>query len=197
MLEQIKNLSLGVLLISSVIILNACDSPESRLPKELELRKPEYEFKRSVAFGPGGSNHSIRVYELPQNTIVKLKASGLQFLNQMPSTVNYQTRMTLIDQNQESLWKPFKHWQMTPVKVDAAWIRKTWVVGFHPIPTLNQFFAEKQNSTFLFSIPVDVKAVIDKMVQQPGNYYAYGGYRNNSILILSPTNKKALYLFRD
>lgn len=202
MLKIIKfNHILLILFIGFVIIafiLANLDTTQSRLPSELELAKPSYEANLSHTFGPGGLNHSIWIYDIPPNVLGEISRSGLSYLNSLPSTQNYQTNKFRSQfYSTEKYWKPFKEWQNTPIVQDDKWIRKSWIVGRKPQPTLSQFIAKNDDSEFIKSIPPDTYDLIQRMIQSEGNYYAYGGYRNMGVLILSPSDKKALYLFRD
>ena len=62
------------------------------IPKELGLTKPIYEKSSSEAFGPGGINHALKVYDLDVEVVRKIENSGSNFLNTMPSAINFPMR---------------------------------------------------------------------------------------------------------
>lgn len=179
-----------------LLILFACSKHESSKPKELKLRKELYSQKVSHTFGPGGINHSITIYELPKDVIAQIQSSGLTFLNNLPSVLAQKKSLQNIDRKRP-YWVPFMNWQETPVHQDDNWIRKKWVVGIKDKPFLGQFIGKKNDSAFIQSIPIQTLDLINYMIQTPQNYYAYGGYRNKCVLIVSVEQQKALYLFRD
>lgn len=194
-----NKISQGVGLLSVLFILFivfACSKQESSKPKELKLRKELYSQKVSHTFGPGGINHSITIYELPKDVIAQIQSSGLSFLNNLPSVLEQKKNLQNIDRKRP-YWVPFMNWQETPILQDDYWIRKKWVVGIKNKPFLGQFIGEKNDSTFIQSIPIQTLELINYMIQMPQNYYAYGGYRNMCVLIVSAEQQKALYLFRD
>jgi len=65
-------------------------------------------------------------------------------------------------------------------------------------PTVGEFVGDvQQESNFMKTIDPHIEDLLHRIIRSSGSYYAYGGYHDLGILILSPEHDNAFYLFRD
>lgn len=181
------------------IILISCFGNEGRLPSELRLTNVIYKERKQNLVGPGGLNHSLTLYELRSDIAERINQEGLRYLNSLPSAKNYET-----NKNRDDLgglapyWTPFEYWSRTPIKKDQRWIRRSWAVDEGDQPTLEDFVGYlNQEDAFMRSIDRNIEKLLHDIIRSDGSYYAYGGYRDKGVLIVSSEIGKAFHLHRD
>lgn len=101
-------------------------------------------------------------------------------------------------------WAPFVTWRATPVPKEVQWLRggdksdldEKW----HPsIETFYTRFYKGSTDTnpFISTISSEFIDAFHEAISTPGNFYAYGYYRDMCLLVVSPKMGKSFYLFRD
>lgn len=209
------NKSLWVMFIALVSLFAAsCSDQRSQLPNEFTLDQPIYQTEKTHTFGPGGINQSFTVYELSQKVSATIADKGLPYLNSLPSALAQKQRSKppkVYDYKIENGKKvpgmtgpwsgPFIDWHATPVLNQKEWLRfghdlgkdwkpsvATFYVSFKGDPTANEFVS---------TISSEFAASFHMAISTPGNFYAYGGYRDMCVVVISPATGKLFVLYRD
>jgi hypothetical protein len=98
-------------------------------------------------------------------------------------------------------WAPFVNWNATPVPKEEKWLRYGRDLDKDWKPEIETFYKAYKGDTtvnsFIAEIPAELSNQFHEAISTPGNFYAYGYYRDMSILVVSPKMGKAFYLFRD
>lgn len=96
---------------------------------------------------------------------------------------------------------PFVIWNATPVPKEEKWLRYGRDLGKDWKPTITTFYkAYKEDTTidhFISTISPEFSDQFHEAISTPGNFYAYGYYRDMCLLVVSPKMGKAFYLYRD
>lgn len=211
------NRRLWVFFISVVVVLNASCSARPQFPEELKLDRVIYKTGEQHLVGPGGLNMSFVVFELPKEVSATMSNKGLLYLNSLPSVLEQKRNSkppravvstwknsegeTLTGTSTPPYWAPFVIWRSTPVPAEQEWLRygRDLEVGWKP--SLKNFYnAYKEDiskDSLIETIPPEFSADFHEAISTPGNFYAYGFYRDKCLLLVSPKLGKAFYLFRD
>ena len=98
-------------------------------------------------------------------------------------------------------WAPFVIWNVTPVPKEEKWLRRGRDLGKEWTPSITTFYKSFKGDTtvdnFISTISPEFSDQFHEAISMPGNFYAYGYYRDMCILVVSPKLGKAFYLFRD
>jgi len=98
-------------------------------------------------------------------------------------------------------WAPFVIWNATPVPKEEKWLRYGRDLGKDWKPSITTFYKAFKGDTtkdnFISTISPEFSDQFHEAISTPGNFYAYGYYRDMCILVVSPKMVKAFYLFRD
>ena len=98
-------------------------------------------------------------------------------------------------------WAPFVTWNATPVPKEKKWPRSARDLGKDWKPTITNFYKSSTGATpvdnFISTISPEFSDQFHEAISTPGNFYAYGYYRDICVLVVSPKMGKAFYLFRD
>jgi hypothetical protein len=198
-------------------------------PAEFKLGRVLHQTEKAHFLGPGGSNHSFAVYEIPQEAAAKIQAGGLSYLNSLPSVVEQkknaaQPRVETITYSVVKCavpgcpeekdpknrvtrtftgpyWAPFADWHATPVPKEEKWLRSgrstggDWELGIESF--YKSYQADTSAAAFIATLPPALSEQFHEAISTPGSFYAYGHYRDMCILVVSPKQGKAFYLFRD
>lgn len=187
-----------MIFVLAALFLSGCQ--DDIIPKEFNLGNPSYKQRVSHLFGPGGINHSFNVFDLDQNIASEIAGSGIEFLNNMPSVVNFP------DEKQEAYRGegfynpyrvPFAQWKKLPILKDYRWPRRSYSALDTDQPMAIEFFGDKKRKDFTPTIDAEHLALFHQIIHSGQGYYAYGGYRENCIMVISPKFQKVYYLFRD
>jgi len=96
---------------------------------------------------------------------------------------------------------PFANWNGTPVPREEKWLRHGRDLGKDWKPEITTFYkgfkGDTTNDEFISTISPEFSDRFHEAISTPGNFYAYGFYRDKSILVVSPRMGMAFYLFRD
>jgi len=96
---------------------------------------------------------------------------------------------------------PFAIWNATPVPKEEKWLRYGRDLGKDWKPSITTFYKAYKGDTtvdnFISTISPEFSDQFHEAISTPGNFYAYGYYRDMCILVVSPKMGKAFYLFRD
>jgi len=96
---------------------------------------------------------------------------------------------------------PFAIWNATPIPKEEKWLRYGHDLGKDWQPSITTFFVSFQGDntkdSFISTISPEFADAFNEAISTPGNYYAYGYYRDMCLLVVSPKTGKAFYLFRD
>lgn len=189
--------------LAATLVLVSCVQ-RSKFPAELKLERVLCQTEETSAIGPGGQSHSFTVYELPKEVSATIAEKGLPYLNSLPSVVKHleKQKHVKIDPDAGPYWAPFVNWNATPVPKEEKWVRygtnrfsKDWK------PSTSTFYKSYEGDTFtdhfISSILQEFTDQFHEAISTPGNFYAYGFYRDRCILVVSPKSGKAFYLFRD
>lgn len=175
------------------------NSEAENIPMELSLSWPTYSKQVQYAFGPGGVNHSFNIFKLKKSVAQTIDSQGLTFLNSMPSALSHPTKADRPTYDKYSpYWASFPKWRTLPIAKDDEWIRKAHSVDSGDQPTLSDFIGDAiKGHEFTDSIDKQKLDLFHQVIQSKSGYYAYGGYHDMSVIIVSPENGVAYYLFRD
>ena len=98
-------------------------------------------------------------------------------------------------------WAPFVIWNATPVPKEEKWLRYGRDLGKDWKPSITTFYKAYKGDTtvdnFISTISPEFSDQFHEAISMPGNFYAYGYYRDMCILVVSPKLGKVFYLFRD
>ena len=171
-------LILGLLI---AIPLVACKGYErsvmlSFVPDALDVHSIAYTKEESWGFGPGGNEAGVRVYPLGDEVARKIEAGGLKFFATMPSNE---------DQASHDWRGRYEDWHETPIRADVHW---------QPNPKTGRMAMYDYVCAYGFCIDVDPDVVreVEQVVNEPGNYYAYGRI---GVIVVSPKSRKVFYLY--
>jgi hypothetical protein len=187
-----------------ITLLSVSCSKDPQFPTELKLERVLHQSEKTSVIGPGGLNNSFTVYELPQEVSATIAERGLPYLNTLPSVVKLVEKQKHVKTDLDSglYWAPFVTWNATPVPKEEKWLRygsnrfsKDWK------PSISTFYQGWEGDTFvdhfISTIPPEFSDQFHEAISTPGNFYAYGFYRDKCILVVSPKTGRAFYLFRD
>ena len=194
-LKYIICISIFSFIFSSLI---GCSFQDRVLPKELSLSEPEYTKEVIHFVGPGGINQSFKVFKLSPEVAQEINLNGLSFLNSMPSAINYRYELKRRSNGSTPYWMSFPKWSALPIQKDDRWKRRSYSVDVGDQPTAADFFGDvSQNYKFTNTIDARHLELFHSIIHSGKGFYAYGGYREKCVLIVSPENGLAYYLFRD
>ncbi len=98
-------------------------------------------------------------------------------------------------------WAPFVIWNVTPVPKEEKWLRRGRDLGKDWKPSITTFYKGFKGDTtvdnFISTISSEFSDQFHEAISTPGNFYAYGFYRDMCLLVVSPKMGKTFYLFRD
>lgn len=101
-------------------------------------------------------------------------------------------------------WAPFVIWNATPVPKEVQWLRRGEKSDLDEDwnPSLATFYTRfykgsTKKHPFISTITPEFTNAFNEAISTPGNFYAYGYYRDMCLLVVSPKMGKAFYLFRD
>lgn len=176
----------------------ACTSREYVLPSELSLTAPKYTKKVSHIVGPGGINHMFQVFKLRPEIVQQINQDGLSFLNAMPSAINHPFEAKRKTYKSGPYRASFPKWSKLPIAKVERWKRRSYSVDLGDQPTAAEFFGDvTTNNDFTNTIDAKTLELFHSTIRSGKGYYAWGGYRDICVLIVSPENGLAYYLFRD
>lgn len=197
-------------LMAVTALLTASCSGRALHPTELKLERVLHQTEEQQPFGPGGLNQSFTVYELPKGVSATIVDRGLPYLNSLPSVIEqvkkskppqvdvsyYKNSDGKVFTNTSTgpYWAPFVVWNATPIPLDDKWVRRGRDSGKGLNPSIETFYAKEK---FVSKIPAEFRDQFHEVISTPGNFYAYGFYRDMCIVVVSPKLGKAFYLFRD
>ena len=175
------------------------------IPEILNLSNPIYENRVSHFVGPGGINHSFVVYKLEPDVAEQIEREGLAFFKSITPQIKYSSKGPPKPGGRVSpYWTSFSKWAPLPVAKDKKWIRRSYSVDSGTQPTFSDFFGDirkiidKENDRkFSKSINPEILAKFNEVLISNNGYYSYGYYRENCVMIVSPENGVAYFLFRD
>jgi len=198
------------LLMAVTCLFTASCSERSPLPPELKLERVLHQTEEQHPVGPGGLNQSFTVYELPKEVSASIADRGLSYINTLPSIVeqkrNFKPPQVDIwrekDKNGKIIthtatgpyWAPFVIWNATPVPKEERWLRNGRGSGKEWKPSIETYYAKEK---FISQISTELSDQFHEAISTPGNFYAYGFYRDQCLIVVSPKMNKAFYLFRD
>jgi hypothetical protein len=196
--------------VAVTVLLTASCSGRALHPTELKLEQVLHQTGEQQPFGPGGLNQSFTVYELPKDVSATIAGRGLPYLNSLPSVIEQtkkskppQVDVSYVKNNDGKIfthtstgpyWAPFVIWNATPIPMDEKWLRRGRSSGKDLKPSIETFYAKEE---FISKIPAEFINQFHEAISTPGNFYAYGFYRDMCLLVVSPKMGKAFYLFRD
>lgn len=175
---------------------------KSYVPDEFKsICKPKivYVADGTHAFGPAGINDAFIVYDICNDLLEKINGLGLGYLHSIQS-------------------KTYKDWQATPfADEERRWVRHfnmhndfrkyfcqgISVCSFYgdntaipPYLKNDESFKGKtlEDLNFTDEIKSDYLKMANEAINSPGGYYGYGEF---GIFIISPVNRKMIFLYRD
>lgn len=171
----------SVIILSALAVKNRFENYEldfmlSFVPDALNVHSVLYAKEESWGFGPGGNEAGVRVYPLAEVDARLVREGGADYLANLPPNQSQDGRR----------WRGvYREWQETPIKPSQKWLpdRKTEL-----------FRVYDYLCGYGFCLKVE-KSVIDEItsiVNSPGSYYAYGRI---GLIIVSPSQKKVIYLY--
>jgi hypothetical protein len=174
---------------------------DKALPPEMSLWRLEYEHEAGGFFGPGGGSHGLKVYKLSDSVAKDIEDGGTVYLNDLKSSIKAAEEYRNL-KNKDALHRVgFSGWKRTPVGQDERWFRYGRDLGKGWQPTIRNFLISYQGDTgknaFISGLSGKYARMFDKAVASDNSYYAFGGYRSMCLLIVSPSEKLAFYLYRD
>ena len=182
-----KKLSLltATLVLLNLLGYNYMDSRHrlSFVPKEFGTTRIVYSKENTWGFGPGGNETGIIVYSMPAKVASALRHDGLSYLHNLPSS-----------QSKGKNWQGYySTWAETPVVTTRHW------VDYMSLPDTADYSKETPSvrhymGAYGFGIEIDksIEELIDKAINQTGNYYAYGRI---GVIILIPAEEKIVYVY--
>ncbi len=190
---------IGIMVLAFILAFSfACTSRDDVLPRELLLTAPSYSKEVSHFAGPGGINHSFKVFNLRPEVVQEINENGLSFLNTMPSAINHPFEAKRKSYKSGPYRASFPKWSALPIRKDDRWKRRSDSVDSGDQPTAAEFFGDvTRNREFTNTIDAKNLELFHSIIRSGKGYYAYGGYRDICVLIISPENGLAYYLFRD
>lgn len=190
----------GLLFTALIILLTASCARRPLFPTELKLERVLYQTGEQHPVGPGGINHTFTVYKLSQEVSETISAKGLPYLNSLSSVVE-QNKNIITRTSTGPYRAPFAIWNATPISKEEKWLRYGRDLGKDWQPSITTFFVSFQGDntkdSFISTISPEFADAFNEAISTPGNYYAYGYYRDMCLLVVSPKTGKAFYLFRD
>lgn len=155
-------------------------SNRSYVPEVFQVKKIVYRSEELWGFGPGENETGIIVYELPDAIVNQIILEGLGYLD------------SLAPQGDASDWHGrYEKWFETPVVFNQEWSSPDSndddSEGF--VPRIKTYLLR-----YGFPIPLNtnVEDMVDKAIQQKGNYYAYGRI---GLIIVIPKLHRVVYAY--
>ncbi len=190
----------GLLFTALIVLLTASCARRPLFPTEFKLERVLYQTGEQHPVGPGGINHTFTVYKLSQEVSETISAKGLPYLNSLSSVVE-QNKNIITGTSTGPYRAPFAVWNATPIPKEEKWLRYGHDLGKDWQPSITTFFVSFQGDntidSFISTISPEFADAFNEAISTPGNYYAYGYYRDMCLLVVSPKTGKAFYLFRD
>ncbi len=156
----------------------------SVVPDEFNVYWISYLKQDGAGIGPGACESGIRVFSLPEDVAKKIDSGGVSYLSSLQSQ----------SKNNSDNWrKRYDNWQQTPIHVTRHW------TDYMSLRDDTDYSKEKPSVLFYMDahgcspkIAQDVLELVDKAIVSKGNYYAQ---RSSGVMILIPSEKKAVYVF--
>ncbi len=197
-------------LMAVIAMVTASCAARELYPEELKLDRVLHQTQEQHPFGPGGLNQAFTVHELSKDVSATIANRGLPYLNSLPSVIAQVKRskppkveVSYYKNNDGKIftntstgpyWAPFVIWNATPIPLEVKWLRRGRDSGKDLKPSIETFYAKEE---FIAKIPTELRDQFHEAISTPGNFYAYGFYRDKCLLVVSPKMGKAFYLFRD
>jgi len=211
------NFDLNVSIVcTAIFLLVGCSPVKPDLPNEIKLKRTLSEAKVSAAFGPAGLNKRFIVFELNTDTKSRLVEGGLPYIQNLPSisrkraqikppkiynAEGYTNENGVYTPPMTGPWtEPFLEWETAPLLEDARWSNKPSKNEDMALPRLDTYFGnyyeEGQAYPFVTLIPKKWLESFYEAAKNPRNFYAYGGYRANNVVLIAPDKGLLFYLYR-
>ena len=184
-----------------VLVLSGCSLSE--IPQELRMDELSYDASISHSVGPAGLNKGFKVYELDDGVADLVDSHGLEFLNSMPSALNYQPVKSKPGYEGSIDRYSFTEWHSLPVPQDERWNYNSSYPQFdRELPVLADYYGAQPkkvnaNPIFNFDEAIDPahREAFHRVILGRNGYYSYGGFRNKELLVIDLAGKKIYHLY--
>lgn len=175
--------------------LTSCSGETSMYPDELRLSDPAYVESYMPWMGPAGISKEFKVYKLNATIASSLLQNGDASFQSMRSISERQMGEDYRDGG--PTWIGFGNWKSTPIQRDEKWRNRAYHRFDGPLPEISEFYGDVRRRKFVDTIDIEHLNDFHDTVRGTDGFYSYGGYLGRGLLVLSPTHRKAFYLFRD
>ncbi|MEJ7806800.1 MAG: hypothetical protein WKG03_12885 [Telluria sp.] len=148
----------------------------SMVPDALGVSSVSYSAEESWGFGPGGNETGVHLYPLSAQVSQQITEQGSAYFEAMPPNDDQASRG----------WRgQDAHWQPTPIATTVTRPTEEKAVPFS---------LEAYHDAYGFSIAIDdaVSTQVNRILQTPGAYYAYGRI---GIIVVSPGERLVVYMY--
>lgn len=126
---------------------------------------------------PGDNEGVIYVYRLPADEAEKIKQYGIAYLDKLPKFM------------QNKCGDVYYEWRETPIVPDA----RNWIDTSAPVHGNEQSpISLYLNKYVSIEIDKDVESIVNSIINEKGNFYAYGRI---GVIIISPSHERVIFAF--